>query len=123
MLLNRHLVPKFEKECSELLDNYTRYVVLLSNFTLVRVLFFVLFTCRSCTVYKCTHNDTNKQCNYNYIRDIQYNIFCFYFQEQLTRLMDVLSNTNANFVRCIIPNHEKRVRSQTGAQFLTVLLL
>ena len=32
------------------------------------------------------------------------------FQEQLTKLMDVLSNTNANFVRCIIPNHEKRVR-------------
>ena len=39
MLLNHHLVPKSEKECSEPLDNYTRYVVLLSGFTLVRVLF------------------------------------------------------------------------------------
>ncbi|XP_046855996.1 myosin-11-like [Xenia sp. Carnegie-2017] len=30
------------------------------------------------------------------------------YKEQLTKLMNVLSNTNANFVRCIIPNHEKR---------------
>ena len=31
------------------------------------------------------------------------------YKEQLTRLMETLRNTNPNFVRCIIPNHEKRV--------------
>lgn len=30
-------------------------------------------------------------------------------QEQLAKLMVVLHNTNPNFVRCIIPNHEKKV--------------
>ena len=30
------------------------------------------------------------------------------YKEQLTRLMTTLRNTNPNFVRCIIPNHEKR---------------
>lgn len=30
------------------------------------------------------------------------------YKEQLARLMDTLRNTNPNFVRCIIPNHEKR---------------
>ena len=34
------------------------------------------------------------------------------YKEQLTRLMETLRNTNPNFVRCIIPNHEKRVSSQ-----------
>lgn len=29
------------------------------------------------------------------------------YKEQLTKLMGVLNNTNANFVRCIIPNHQK----------------
>uniref|UniRef100_A0A6F7P0X3 Myosin-11 n=1 Tax=Haemonchus contortus TaxID=6289 RepID=A0A6F7P0X3_HAECO len=29
-------------------------------------------------------------------------------KEQLTRLMTTLNNTNPHFVRCIIPNHEKR---------------
>uniref|UniRef100_A0A1L8E5N4 Putative myosin class i heavy chain n=1 Tax=Nyssomyia neivai TaxID=330878 RepID=A0A1L8E5N4_9DIPT len=30
------------------------------------------------------------------------------YKEQLAKLMDTLKNTNPNFVRCIIPNHEKR---------------
>jgi len=30
------------------------------------------------------------------------------YKEQLSRLMATLNNTNPNFVRCIIPNHEKR---------------
>ncbi|XP_061584550.1 myosin-10-like [Cololabis saira] len=30
------------------------------------------------------------------------------YKESLTRLMATLRNTNPNFVRCIIPNHEKR---------------
>ncbi|CAB3408223.1 unnamed protein product [Caenorhabditis bovis] len=30
------------------------------------------------------------------------------YKEQLARLMSTLSNTNPHFVRCIIPNHEKR---------------
>lgn len=30
------------------------------------------------------------------------------YKEQLAKLMVVLHNTNPNFVRCIIPNHEKR---------------
>lgn len=31
------------------------------------------------------------------------------YKESLSRLMATLSNTNPSFVRCIIPNHEKRV--------------
>lgn len=31
------------------------------------------------------------------------------YKEQLAKLMATLRNTNPNFVRCIIPNHEKRV--------------
>lgn len=30
------------------------------------------------------------------------------YKEQLSKLMATLKNTNPNFVRCIIPNHEKR---------------
>ena len=30
------------------------------------------------------------------------------YKEQLSKLMSTLRNTNPNFVRCIIPNHEKR---------------
>ncbi|XP_055324468.1 myosin heavy chain, non-muscle isoform X2 [Sitodiplosis mosellana] len=30
------------------------------------------------------------------------------YKDQLAKLMDTLRNTNPNFVRCIIPNHEKR---------------
>uniref|UniRef100_A0A7M4ETC4 Myosin heavy chain 11 n=1 Tax=Crocodylus porosus TaxID=8502 RepID=A0A7M4ETC4_CROPO len=33
------------------------------------------------------------------------------YKEQLTKLMTTLRNTNPNFVRCIIPNHEKRVNN------------
>lgn len=36
------------------------------------------------------------------------------YKESLTKLMATLRNTNPNFVRCIIPNHEKRVRGCSG---------
>lgn len=38
------------------------------------------------------------------------------YKEQLGKLMTTLRNTTPNFVRCIIPNHEKRVRGQRVAQ-------
>ena len=31
------------------------------------------------------------------------------YKEQLTKLMSTLKNTNPNFVRCIIPNQQKKV--------------
>lgn len=36
------------------------------------------------------------------------------YKEQLAKLMATLRNTNPNFVRCIIPNHEKKVRAWAG---------
>ena len=36
------------------------------------------------------------------------------YKEQLAKLMATLRNTNPNFVRCIIPNHEKKVRPLGG---------
>jgi myosin heavy subunit len=36
------------------------------------------------------------------------------YKEQLFKLMGTLRNTNPNFVRCIIPNHEKRVITFSG---------
>lgn len=36
------------------------------------------------------------------------------YKESLSRLMATLSNTNPSFVRCIIPNHEKKVSDQPG---------
>lgn len=33
------------------------------------------------------------------------------YKEQLGKLMTTLRNTSPNFVRCIIPNHEKRVHT------------
>lgn len=35
------------------------------------------------------------------------------YKEQLAKLMATLRNTNPNFVRCIIPNHEKKVKTVT----------
>lgn len=39
------------------------------------------------------------------------------YKESLSKLMSTLRNTNPNFVRCIIPNHEKRVSSLCGGWF------
>lgn len=47
------------------------------------------------------------------------------YKEQLSKLMATLRNTNPNFVRCIIPNHEKRVSSQRAplhVQFIIYLV-
>lgn len=38
------------------------------------------------------------------------------YKEQLAKLMATLRNTNPNFVRCIIPNHEKKVKTFTTVQ-------
>ena len=40
------------------------------------------------------------------------------YKESLTKLMATLRNTNPNFVRCIIPNHEKRVRAPRASSTL-----
>lgn len=41
------------------------------------------------------------------------------YKEQLGKLMTTLRNTTPNFVRCIIPNHEKRVRLSAGRAGVT----
>lgn len=38
------------------------------------------------------------------------------YKEQLGKLMTTLRNTTPNFVRCIIPNHEKRVSRPASRQ-------
>ncbi|XP_041978089.1 myosin heavy chain, non-muscle isoform X2 [Aricia agestis] len=43
------------------------------------------------------------------------------YKEQLTKLMATLRNTNPNFVRCIIPNHEKRAGKIEAALVLDQL--
>lgn len=41
------------------------------------------------------------------------------YKESLTKLMATLRNTNPNFLRCIIPNHEKKVRIEREIEKLT----
>ena len=41
------------------------------------------------------------------------------YKEQLSRLMSTLNNSNPNFVRCIIPNHEKKVIWQSVLRLCT----
>ncbi|XP_013143020.1 PREDICTED: myosin heavy chain, non-muscle [Papilio polytes] len=43
------------------------------------------------------------------------------YKEQLTKLMATLRNTNPNFVRCIIPNHEKKAGKIEAALVLDQL--
>jgi len=45
------------------------------------------------------------------------------YKEQLTRLMQTLNNTNPNFVRCIIPNHEKKVSNVSEIIFMSVNII
>lgn len=42
------------------------------------------------------------------------------YKESLTKLMATLRNTNPNFLRCIIPNHEKRVRHKEWVRVETL---
>lgn len=39
------------------------------------------------------------------------------YKEQLSKLMATLRNTNPNFVRCIIPNHEKKVSEALASTY------
>lgn len=43
------------------------------------------------------------------------------YKESLTKLMATLRNTNPNFLRCIIPNHDKRVGSGRWIRIWTSL--
>ena len=45
------------------------------------------------------------------------------YKEQLAKLMETLRNTNPNFVRCIIPNHEKKVRNDSFLHPLTLIAI
>lgn len=40
------------------------------------------------------------------------------YKESLAKLMTTLHNTQPNFVRCIIPNHEKRVNTSQESLIL-----
>ncbi len=44
------------------------------------------------------------------------------YKESLAKLMTTLHNTQPNFVRCIIPNHEKRVK-RSAMLFIPVSLI
>lgn len=46
--------------------------------------------------------------NINFCRKGMFRTVSQLYKEQLSKLMVTLRNTNPNFVRCIIPNHEKR---------------
>ena len=39
------------------------------------------------------------------------------YKEQLLKLMETLNHTNPNFVRCIISNHENKVRTSAAVAF------
>lgn len=46
------------------------------------------------------------------------------YKESLAKLMTTLHNTQPNFVRCIIPNHEKRVSlCSIGGQYRKYIYL
>jgi len=45
------------------------------------------------------------------------------YKESLAKLMVTLHNTQPNFVRCIIPNHDKRVKTGTQQLKMTLSIL